>query len=73
MSITCDDKLWFYADGQEVIGSSTAAYDNFRVVKHVQIPGNTTVYGIKCQNTGGKAGIIASFTDGTVTNLEDWR
>ena len=69
----CDDKLWFYADGQEMIGSSTTDYNKWKVVKHVQIPGSTTVYGIKCLDVGGGAGIIASFSDGTVTNIEDWR
>ena len=73
MNITCDDALWFFADGQEVIGSYTTGYNILGVVNHVQIPGSTTVYGIKCQNRAGGAGIIASFSDGTVTNHEDWR
>ena len=73
VDITCDNKLWFYADDQEMIGSSTDGYDNWKVVKHVEIPGSTKVYGIKCENTGGKAGITASFSDGVVTSHEDWR
>ena len=73
VDITCDNQLWFYADDQEYIGSSTPDYDDWQAVKHVDIPGNTKVYGIKCVDTGSVAGILASFSDGSITNGEDWR
>ena len=74
VNITCAYQLWFYADDEEIIGSSMSD-SNWWTVRHAQIPINTKVYGIKCVNTGdvGGGGILASFSDGTVTNGEDWR
>ena len=73
VNITCGNQLWFYADDQEIIGSSTPDYDDWEAVKYAQIPVNTKVYGIKCENAGSAAGILASFSDGTVTNQDDWK
>ena len=72
MDITCDNSVTFYADDKTIVDGSTAASDLFDDIQHVQVSIDTKVYGIKCENTGGPGGILASFSDGSVTD-NGWR
>ena len=72
MDITCDNDLWFYADGQAIIDSNTPQQNNWRTTKHVSVSADTKVYGIKCVDRGVVGGIIASFGDGSKTD-GSWR
>ena len=72
MDIACDDQLTFYADGQALIDDTTPGYGVWDKIHHVDIPVGTRVYGIRCVNAGGPGGIVASFSDGTVTDGR-WR
>ncbi len=72
VNITGDNDLWFYADGQPIVDSNTPDYNNWRKTKHVSVPADTKVYGVKCIDRGVVGGIIASFSDGTVTDAS-WR
>ena len=75
--VTCDNAVWWrrmYADDQQVVGPGSGGYNNWRIINQAQVPDSTKVFGIKCVNTGGQAGLIASFddSDNTVTD-GNWR
>jgi hypothetical protein len=72
VDITCDNKLWFYADGHVIVNASTPWSSQWDVTKHVTIPADTKVYGIKCVDYHVVAGILAAFSDGTTTD-NSWR
>ncbi|KAK2145329.1 hypothetical protein LSH36_687g00018 [Paralvinella palmiformis] len=72
VDITCDNRLWFYADGQTIIQPNTSGSTNWRVTSHVSVPTDTKVYGIKCVDFGVVGGIIASMNDGSTTD-GSWR
>ena len=70
--ITCDNRLFFYADGQAVVDGDTPNQNNWRVTKHVSVPSDTKVYAIKCINYHVVGGIIASFGDDIKTD-SSWK
>ena len=72
VDITCDNSLWFYADGVAFVDETTPESGNWLATKHVVVPGGTKVLGIKCHDAGFLAGIIASFSDGMVTDAS-WK
>ncbi|KAK2150672.1 hypothetical protein LSH36_396g06016 [Paralvinella palmiformis] len=71
VAITCVNQLWFYADGQTIIQPNTLGGNNLAITKHVSVPPDTNVYGIKCADVGAVGGIIASMNAGTTTAGSD--
>jgi hypothetical protein len=72
LDITCDDVLTFYADNKEIVNASTPRNGIWDATKRVLVPSSVVVYGIKCVNTGGPAGILAATAYGTFTDGR-WR
>ena len=62
----CDDELTVYADGDVLIENSI-----WEISKEAVIPIDTVVLGIKCKDLGGLFGIVASLSNGLITD-DSW-
>ena len=77
---SCDDKLKIYFDGD--LQYEESASDPWDKEIELKIPRGTKVLGLVCKGTGGSKGILASTSDGMVTdgnwlcssnqNLDGW-
>ena len=77
---SCDDKLKIYFDGD--LQYEESASDPWDKEIELKIPRGTKVLGLECKDTGGGKGILASTSDGMVTdgnwlcssnqNLDGW-
>ncbi|XP_050409794.1 uncharacterized protein LOC126824581 [Patella vulgata] len=64
---TCDNQMLFYADGVQYAESV-----NWWESSPINIPDNTTVVAIKCQDTGDAGGIKAALDNGIKTDVS-WK
>ena len=67
MYAACDDELTVYADGDVVIVENSF-WEN---AEEAVVPIDTVVLGIKCKDNGGLFGIVASLSNGIITD-DSW-
>ena len=67
LSVTCDNQMKVFADGVH-LGSN----NNWKETTHVTIPADTGVITIECYDHGVAGGIIASGSNGLVTDAS-WK
>ncbi|XP_050405246.2 hemicentin-2-like isoform X1 [Patella vulgata] len=66
---TCDDDMYFYADG--VLMANDSSWTN---LIQIDLPDNTTVLGVHCVDRGGYGGIYVTFTlNKTYTTDSSWK
>ena len=71
--ITCDNEIKeVYVGGQSVNVSSIDNAVNWRSTGTVSLPAGTTSIAVKCWDYGVIAGILASSTNGILTN-DTWK
>ena len=70
---TCDNTIWLYADGIEYTDTGSTPSTSWTVSDYYMLPRGTEVFGIKCTNSGGPAGILASVYNGPVTDRYEWK
>ena len=65
---TCDNKMELYADGELVISN-----DKWNTAVDVNLPADTTVIAVECEDVGVIGGIRASFNQGIITTDSSWK
>ena len=70
VNITIDNAGNLTTDVDEMYNIN--ACDDWKTAENITLPGNTTYVEIIADNTGAQGGILASFSNGVVTNNESW-
>lgn len=71
MTATCDNKMKVYFDGVRQAAPS-AGLNNWPQSTTFRLPAGTKVVGIECDDVGVVGGILASFSNGMVTD-DTWQ
>ena len=74
LTATCDDVIHVFADGVDVTTTSgSTTYNDVNSVEHHVLSTTTQVIGIKCENTAGVGGILASIDSDGITDTRHWK
>ena len=74
LTATCDDVIHVYADGVNVTTTSgSTTYNDVNSVEHHVLSSTSQVIGIKCENTAGVGGILASIDSDGITDTRHWK
>lgn len=71
LSVTADDYMSLFIDGQEIADLTNA--DNWRYPDTLDLPCTTRVIAIEANDTGGEGGIRASTVDGYIKTNSSWK
>ena len=66
-TVTADNELWVYADGQEI-----GHHKDWKTTIKVTLPETTKVVAVKINDYGVIGGLLGSFSDGNVTD-HSWK